>query len=72
MIVHDDTDDYAPGSASFRLNYRAEDVHALIAVLKEEGWTMNGTIEESEYGKFAWVIDPEHNKVEVFQQPEAQ
>jgi predicted enzyme related to lactoylglutathione lyase len=40
--------------------------------LREEGCNVLETIDESEYGKFAWVIDPEGNKVELWQPPAGQ
>lgn|SRR5579872_2513669 len=64
--------DYAPGKANFMINYRVADARALAAVLKEEGCTVLDKIDESEYGIFAWVIDPEGNKVELWQPPAGQ
>ena len=49
------------------VNYRVEDLHALVKVLREEGCNVLEKIDDSEYGKFAWVIDPEGNKVELWQ-----
>ena len=49
-----------------------DDVHELVHVLKEEGCNVLEKIDESEYGKFAWVIDPEGNKVELWEPPEGQ
>ena len=42
---------------------------ALVEVLREEGCDVLEKIDDSEYGKFAWVIDPEGNKVELWQPP---
>ena len=67
-----ESDYFAPGTASFMINYRVEDVHALVQVLKEEGCNVLDKIDESEYGKFAWVIDPEGNKVELWEPPVGQ
>lgn len=58
-------DHFAPSSAPFMDNYRVEDLHTLVKVLKEEGCNVLEKIDESEYGKFAWVIDPEGNKIEL-------
>jgi predicted enzyme related to lactoylglutathione lyase len=58
---------YSPSKASFRINYRVDDLHALITSLKAEGCNVLDKIEDSEYGKFAWVIDPEGNKVELWE-----
>ena len=48
-------------------NYRVDDLQALVAVLKEEGCNVLDKVEDCEFGKFAWVIDPEGNKVELWQ-----
>lgn len=63
---------YEPGTATFMINYRVHDLHALIAALREEGCNVLDKIEESEYGKFGWVIDPEGNKVELWEPPAGQ
>jgi len=65
-------DPFAPSSSSFMVNYRVEDVYELVKVLKEEGCNVLDKIDDSEYGKFAWVIDPEGNKVELWQPPAGQ
>lgn len=62
-------DTYAPSASPFMVNYRVADVHALVRVLGEEGCQLVGTVEESDYGKFAWVLDPEGNKVELWEPP---
>jgi predicted enzyme related to lactoylglutathione lyase len=54
------------------VNYRVEDLHGIVKVLKEEGCELVDRIDESEYGKVAWVIDPEGNKVELWQPPSGQ
>lgn len=65
-------DAFAPGKASFMINYRVEDVRALAAVLRQEGCNVVDKIDESEFGTFAWVIDPEGNKLELWQPPAGQ
>ena len=65
-------DQFAPSKAPFMVNYRVEDLYALVAALKQEGCNVLEKIDDSEYGKFAWVIDPEGNKVELWQPPAAQ
>ena len=64
-----DTSYFAPSGASFMVNYRVEDLHGLLAALRAEGCQVEQSVEESEYGKFGWVIDPEGNKVELWQPP---
>lgn len=56
-----------PDAQSFTINYRAADLNALLAVLRTEGCTVSDNAEDSEYGKFGWVIDPEGNKVELWE-----
>jgi len=66
----EDTSYFAPSAASFMINYRVEDLHALLAALRAEGCQVEDKVEESEYGKFGWVVDPEGNKLELWQPPE--
>jgi predicted enzyme related to lactoylglutathione lyase len=63
---------FAPSTAPFMVNYRVADLHALVATLRAEGCNVLEKIDESEYGKFAWVIDPEGNKVELWEPPAGQ
>ena len=71
--VHsEDSDQFAPSKASFMVNYRVEDLYGLVTLLKAEGCHVLDKIDDSEYGKFAWVIDPEGNKVELWQAPAGQ
>lgn len=67
----DDTTTYfAPSPASFMINYRVDDLHALLGKLREEGCAVDAKVEESEFGKFGWVVDPEGNKLELWEPPE--
>jgi len=68
----DDTSYFAPSQAPFMVNYRVADLHALLAALRAEGCAVDDKVEESEYGKFGWVVDPEGNKVELWQPPAGQ
>lgn len=63
---------FAPSAASFMINYRVEDVHGLLAALRSEGCNVLEKTDDSEYGKFGWVMDPEGNKVELWQPPAGQ
>lgn len=71
-IASSDSDQFAPGTASFMVNYRVDDLHGLIAALKAEGCDVLDKVDESEYGKFGWVVDPEGNKVELWEPPAGQ
>lgn len=71
-IIPAGEESFAPSAAPFMVNYRVEDLRALVAALKAEGCNLLDKIDESEYGMFAWVIDPEGNKVELWQPPAGQ
>lgn len=61
---------FAPSNASFMINYRVADLLSLLKTLREEGCEVLEKVVESEFGKFGWVMDPEGNKVELWQPPE--
>ncbi len=63
---------FAPGTASFMVNYRVDDLAALLQALRDEGCNVLEKTDDSEYGKFGWVIDPEGHKVELWQPPPGQ
>lgn len=65
-------DDYAPSTAPFMINYRVADLDALLDALRAEGCNVIGDSQASEYGKFGWVLDPEDNKVELWEPPPGQ
>jgi predicted enzyme related to lactoylglutathione lyase len=67
-----DTDYFAPSAAPFMVNYRVHDLHALLAALRAEGCQVMDKVEESEYGKFGWVVDPDGNKLELWEPPAGQ
>jgi predicted enzyme related to lactoylglutathione lyase len=71
-IVSDEESAFAPSAAPFMVNYRVADLPALLKALKEEGCNVLDKTDESEYGKFGWVIDPEGNKVELWEPPAGQ
>lgn len=65
----DDTSYFAPSTAPFMVNFRVADLHALLAALRAEGCDVQDKVDESEYGKFGWVVDPEGNKLELWEPP---
>lgn len=65
-------DYYAPSTSSFMINYRVADLERLLQALREEGCNVLEKADDSEYGKFGWVMDPEGNKIELWQPPEGQ
>ncbi len=67
-----DTGYFAPSEATFMINYRVDDLRALLAVLREEGVQVDPKVDESAYGLFGWVFDPDGNKLELWQPPAGQ
>ena len=65
-----DTEYFEPSSSSFMINFRVEDLISLLKVLRSEGCRVMESIEESEMGKFGHVMDPEGNKIELWEPPE--
>ena len=63
---------FAPSKSTFMVNYRVDDLAALLKALREENCDVLETTDDSKYGKFGWVMDPEGNKVELWQPPEGQ
>jgi len=57
----------AEAKSPFTINYRVADLAGLLAALREEGCEVLEKIDDSEFGKFGWVIDPEGNKVELWE-----
>jgi predicted enzyme related to lactoylglutathione lyase len=72
LIASEKSDQFAPSAAPFMVNYRVADLDALLAALRAEGCNVLDQTDDSEYGKFGWVIDPEGNKVELWQPPAGQ
>jgi predicted enzyme related to lactoylglutathione lyase len=71
-IMPSEGDAFAPTKAPFVVNYRVADLHALLKALREEGCNVLDKTDDSEYGKFGWVMDPEGNKVELWEPPAGQ
>ncbi len=63
----DDTTYFEPSKKEFMMNFRVENLEELLKVLKEEGVTVVGKMEEYDYGKFGWILDPEGNKIELWE-----
>ncbi|MFZ3003182.1 MAG: VOC family protein [Undibacterium umbellatum] len=60
---------FAPSTQPFMINYRVEDLHTLLTALRAEGCDVDAKVDDSEYGKFGWVMDPEGNRVELWEPP---
>ena len=58
---------FDPSQKEFMINYRVQNIEGLVKKLKENGVTIVDKIEEFEYGKFIHILDPEGNKIELWE-----
>lgn len=61
------TDYFDPAEKEFMVNYRVDDLENLIKTLREEGVKIIGEIQEFDYGKFGWIMDPNGQKIELWE-----
>ena len=61
------SDYFAPSQANFMINYRVDNLDALIAQLRADGVEIVSGPESHENGKFAWIMDPDGNKLELWE-----
>jgi len=54
---------------SFMINFRVDNLDAMLAQLRAMGDAVDEKIDDSEYGRFGWVTDPEGNRIELWQPP---
>ncbi|WP_394346305.1 VOC family protein [Flavobacterium nackdongense] len=62
-----DTNYFEPSQKEFMQNFRVHDLENLLKKLSEEGVTVVGEMETYDYGKFGWILDPEGNKIELWE-----
>ncbi|WGK66040.1 VOC family protein [Croceiramulus getboli] len=62
-----DTSYFQPSDKPFMFNYRVENLEELLKLLRSEGVTVLGAIEEYDYGKFGYIQDLEGNKIELWE-----
>ena len=61
------TDYFAPSAKEYMFNLIVDDLREALDQVKEGGGQIIGETEEHEYGKFGWFIDPDGNKVELWE-----
>ncbi|MDP4117310.1 MAG: VOC family protein [Bacteroidota bacterium] len=61
------TDYFSPSNSQFMINFKVMNLKLMISELKEKGIQPLEDIKEFEYGKFAWIMDPEGNKIELWE-----
>ena len=57
------------GSSPMMINYLVDDLDAMLAQLKAAGAEIDPKRQEADYGRFAWVTDPEGNRIELWEPP---
>jgi catechol 2,3-dioxygenase-like lactoylglutathione lyase family enzyme len=66
-----DTKYFDPPAREFMINLMVDDLDGALAQVKEGGAELVGEPQRDEYGSFGWFIDPDGNKVELWQPPDA-
>jgi len=61
------TDYFAPSTSTFMINYAVDDLDAFLARLRTKGVSVLNQSNDDANGKFAWILDPEGNKIELWQ-----
>jgi predicted enzyme related to lactoylglutathione lyase len=62
---------FSPSKKEFMINYRVQNIEGLIKKLRENGVTILDEIESYDYGKFVHIMDPEGNKIELWEPSES-
>jgi predicted enzyme related to lactoylglutathione lyase len=69
-IFDDDTEYFGRREQAFMVNFRVADLDAMLVQLRSAGVEVVDALEESEYGRFGWAVDPEGNRFELWEPPE--
>ena len=65
-----DTDYFQPSEKPYMINFRVHDLAGVLAELRREGVeVLDEKMEESEFGKFAWIMDPDGTRIELWEPP---
>lgn len=67
----EDTTYFQPSKAPFMINFRVKDLHAMLKQLRAAGAVVDEKVMDESYGKFGWVMDPEGNRIELWEPPPA-
>jgi predicted enzyme related to lactoylglutathione lyase len=62
-----DTKYFAPSTASHMVNFRVRNLSAMLQQLRDAGAEVDDHVEEYDYGNFGWVMDPEGNRIELWE-----
>ena len=66
------SDYFGPSTATFMINPRVDDLAALLQALRDVGCSVLEKTDDSDFGTFGWIMDPEGNRVELWQPPQGQ
>lgn len=69
-IFPEKTTYFEPSTAPFMLSLRVRNLRAMLDQLRAAGAQVEDRIEEYEYGNFGWVVDPEGNRIELWEPKE--
>lgn len=61
------TDDFGPTNPESMINHVIDDLDAMLVKLREEGVSVDDRVDDSEYGRFGWAIDPDGNRIELWE-----
>ena len=62
-----DTDYFGRADQAFMLNFRVEDIESALEKLRDAGVRIDEVRMDESYGRFAWIYDPEDNKIELWE-----
>lgn len=65
----EDSTYFKPSKKPFMINLRVRDLKKVLAALKREGVKVDKKVDESGYGKFGWIMDPEGTRIELWEPP---
>jgi predicted enzyme related to lactoylglutathione lyase len=66
-VAEKNSDSFSPSASPFMINYRVDDLEGLLSGLRREGIPIVKGPEAHENGRFAWILDPEGNKLELWE-----
>ena len=66
-VAKKDSEWFSPSASSFMINYRVDNLGELLEQLRSSGVAIIQGPESHEHGKFAWIMDPDNNKIELWE-----
>ncbi len=68
-LFPEDTKYFGPSGSPFMMNFRVENLEQLLQALRAEGVQVDEKVETYDFGKFGWILDPEGNRIELWEAP---